>query len=609
MDVAAWLRGLGLDRYEPAFRANDIDADVLRELTAEDLSALGVGSIGHRRKLLAAIAAIDHGHGPESPAPAPTVATAARGDAERRRLTVMFVDLVGSTVLSARLDPEDTREIIRAYQDAVAGEIGRFEGHVAKFMGDGVLAYFGWPRAHEDEAERAVRAGLAVVAAVARLTGAGEWLACRIGIATGLVVVGDLVGKADAQEHAVMGDTPNLAARLQALADPGQVLVGDATRQLLGDLFLLRAMAPLSLKGIREPARAFAVLGERMLESRFAARQRGQLAPIVGRDQELALLLERWHQARSGEGQLVLLTGEAGIGKSRLAEALIEAVTIEPHVTIRFQCTPYHTDSALHPAIQYLANATGLAEGGTVEARLDRIESFAANAGDGSSETAALIAPLLGVDGTERYGSPILTPQQRRMRTLAALASLVTRQAARQPLLWVVEDAHWIDPTTLELIELVLDRLQGRAVLAVVTARPTFAAAFASHPVVSRLALNRLARAATGAIVARIAGGKPLPPALLGEVTARTDGVPLFVEEMTKAVLEFGNPARRRRRVPPRPPLEQLGDTHHPARLADGAARPTAPRQGSRADRGGDWARLRPCDDCRAVRALDARVE
>jgi class 3 adenylate cyclase/tetratricopeptide (TPR) repeat protein len=540
VDVAAWLRGLGLDRYEPAFRANDIDADVLRELTADDLSALGVGSIGHRRKLLAAIAAIDRAHGPESPAPAPTVATAARGDAERRRLTVMFVDLVGSTALSARLDPEDTREIIRAYQDAVAGEIGRFEGHVAKFMGDGVLAYFGWPRAHEDEAERAVRAGLAIVAAVARLTGAGEPLACRIGIATGLVVVGDLVGEGAAREQAVVGDTPNLAARLQAAAEPGALVIADVTRQLLGDLFALRALAPVSIKGLSDPVPAFAVLGERTLESRFAARQVGGIAPIVGRDQELALLVERWRQARSGEGQLVLLTGEAGIGKSRITEAMVEAISPDLHTLIRYQCSPYHADSALYPAIQHLAHAAGFAEGDDTERRLDRLEALLARAKGIAGEEAPLLAALLGVDGTNRYGALTLTPQQRRGRTLAALVDQLSGLAGHRPVLWVIEDAHWIDPTTLELIELALDRIQGSAVLGLVTARPTFVATFASHPIVSRLALNRLARAATQAIVTRITRGKALPEPLVDEITGRTDGVPLFVEEMTKAVLESG---------------------------------------------------------------------
>ena len=540
-DIAAWLRRLGLERYEPAFRDAEVTADVLPNLTEADLEKLGL-PLGPRKKLLRAIAALvaEDFADPADAGAAPQPTVPRRRDAERRQLTVMFVDLVGSTALSSRLDPEAMSVVLRGYQNAVAGEISRYEGHVAKFMGDGVLAFFGWPRAHEDEAERAVRAGLAIVAAVARLTGGGEALACRIGIATGLVVVGDLVGEGAAQEEAVVGDTPNLAARLQGVAEPGQVVLAEATRHLLGDLFVLRALGTRNLKGIPEPAPAFAVVGERALESRFAARQAGGVTPLVGRDQELALLVERWRQAGSGEGQLVLLTGEAGIGKSRLAEAVIEAVAAEPHFLIRYQCSPYHVDSALYPAVQHLTHAAGVAEGDTPDERLARLEALLARAAADIGEAAPLLAALLGLDGAARYGPLALTPQQRRSRTLAALVDQLTGLAARRPVLWVVEDAHWIDPTTLELIELALDRVQDSAVLVVVTARPIFVASFASHPIVTRLALNRLARAATQAIVARITRGKPLPETLLDEIAARTDGVPLFVEEMTKAVLELG---------------------------------------------------------------------
>ena len=260
----------------------------------------------------------------------------------------MFVDLVGSTALSARLDPEDMRDVIRGYQNAVAGEITRFEGNVAKFMGDGVLAYFGYPRAHEDEAERAVRAGLAITGAIGRLSNpSGEALSARVGIATGLVVVGDLVGEGTAQEQAVIGDTPNLGARLQGVAAPGQVVISDATRRLVGESFELRALGDRRLKGLAKPVMAFAVTGERPVESRFEAMSGPSLLPMVGRDQELALLLERWALAKSGEGQGVLLVGEAGIGKSRISRALLDALAGEPHFRVRYQCSPYHTDSAL----------------------------------------------------------------------------------------------------------------------------------------------------------------------------------------------------------------------------------------------------------------------
>ena len=528
------LETLGLIRYAELFAAHGIDVDVLADLTDGDLEKLGL-AIGDRRRILKAAQSLQPVEASTLSTPSPT------REAERRQLTVMFVDLVGSTALSERLDPEEMRDVLRAYQNTVTGEISRLEGFTAKLMGDGVLAYFGWPKTHEDEAERAVRAGLAVVAAVGRLPiAAGEPLMARVGIATGLVVVGDLVGEGAAQEQAVVGDTPNLAARLQTAAEPGMVVVADATRRLLGDLFEMRELGALSIKGIRESVSAFAVLGERTLESRFAARQSGRAAPIVGRDQELGLLLERWRQATGSEGQAILLTGEAGIGKSRISEAVVEAVARESHFLLRYQCSPYHADSTLYPVVQQLGHAARFSADDTGERRLEKLEVLLAQAGENGVAAAPLFAELLGLDGTLRYGALTLTPQQRRSRTLAAIIDQLAGLAGHKPVLWLIEDAHWIDPTTLELIELALDRVQSTSVLLLITARPTFVAGFASHPVVTRLALNRLARAATQAIVTRITHGKRLPDVLLEEIAAKTDGVPLFVEEMTKAVIESG---------------------------------------------------------------------
>lgn len=542
VDIAAWLAGLGLERYKQVFLENEIDVAVLPKLTADDLKDLGIVIVGHRRKLLEAIA--DLQSSPNSPlvSHAPALAGAARQrDAERRQLTVMFIDIVGSTALSAQLDPEDMGDIIRVYQNTVTGEVTRFEGHIAKFMGDGVLAYFGWPRANEDDAERAVRAGLAVTRAISQLrTPAGHALQTRIGIATGLVVVGDLVGEGAAQEQAVVGDTPNLAARLQGAAEPGMVVIAEATRRLVGHLFVLQELRAQIFKGIVEPTSTFGVLAERVLESRFAARHAGGVTPIVARDQELALLIERWRQAKSGEGQMVLLSGEAGIGKSRIAEALVDSVSGEPHALLRYQCSPYHIDSALYPVIQQIIHVAGFASGDTLDLRLDRLETLLAMATDDTSETAPLAAALIGLDGTSRYGVLQLTPQQRRNRTLAVLIDQLTGLASRKPVLWMIEDAHWIDPTTLELIELALDRVLGARVFVLITARPTFVASFGSHPVVTRLALNRLGREATQSIIARITRGKHLPEPLLDEIAAKADGVPLFIEEMTKAVIESG---------------------------------------------------------------------
>jgi predicted ATPase/class 3 adenylate cyclase len=533
---------LGLERYEQAFRDNDVDAKVLPQLTAEDLKDIGVTSVGHRRAMLAAIEALGAADPapPETFDPAPATPVAPRADAERRQLTVMFVDLVGSTALSGELDPEDMQQVIRAYQDCCAEVVRRWEGHIAKYMGDGVLAYFGYPKAHEDDAERAVRAALALVTAIAGLEPGGRPLAARVGIATGLVVVGDLVGDEEARERSVVGDTPNLAARFQALAAPGQVVIGNATCRLLGQGFELLNLGQRTLRGITGPVAVFAVVGERATPSRFEARSGPSLLPMVGRDQELALLGERWSLAKSGEGQGVLLVGEAGIGKSRITRALIDAVAREEHVRIRYQCSPYHTDSALWPVVQQLSHAAGLAAGDSPDLRLDKLEALLGRAVNDVGDSAALIGDLLGLDGEARYGPLELTPQMRRMRTLEALIHQLLGLAATRPVLVVLEDTHWIDPTTFEMIEQSLDRIADRRVLILLTSRPDRQPELAAHPHVTRLTLNRLGRAGVEAIVTRLRGRQTLPPDVIDAIIARTDGVPLFVEELTKAILETG---------------------------------------------------------------------
>ena len=538
MDVGRWLAGLGLAQYAASFSDNDIDGEVLAELSDADLKELGL-SLGHRRKLLKALAALD----PADTTGSTTAAPRPEAAAERRQLTVMFVDLVGSTALAGRLDPEEMREAITGYQNAVAGVVTRFEGHVAKYMGDGVLCYFGWPSAHEDDAERAVRAGFGIMQAMAGLAAPnGEPLSARAGIATGLVVVGDLIGEGAAQEEAVVGETPNLAARLQDLAAPGQIVLAGATRRLLGDLFEYHDLGRRELKGIAQPMRALAVLGERAAESRFAARQAGGLAEMVGREQELALLTERWRQARSGEGQMVLLSGEAGIGKSRITRALIDMAGADDHIRINYQCSPYHGESALYPATQQLMLAAGFAAEDSPDARLDKLEALLARASADIPAAAPLIAGLLGLGeaAEARHGTLGLSPQQRRARTLDALTAQLTSLARHRPVLFVLEDAHWIDPTTLELVELCLDHIAQAPVMMLITARPTFEQGFGGHPIVTRLALNRLGRAQIIGIVARMTKGKSLPDELLEEIAAKTDGVPLFVEELTKTVLESG---------------------------------------------------------------------
>ena len=542
MDIAAWLRSLGLERYEPVFRDNEIDAAVLPELTDEHLKELGL-PLGPRLKLLKGVAALHAAAGADRAAEgeAPSSPTVAAPEAERRHLTVLFCDLVGSTELATCLDPEDLREVIRAYQDACAGAIVRFEGHVAKYMGDGVLAYFGYPRAHEGEAERAVCAGLQAVRAVGALTPcAGPPLQARVGIATGMVVVGDLVGEGAAQEQAVVGETPNLAARLQALAEPGSVVVGPTTRRLLGGLFDYADLGVHRLKGFAAPVRAWRVLGSGRAEGRFEARQAAGLTPLVGREHELGLLLDRWRQAAEGDGQVVLLGGEPGVGKSRLVRALREQLGEQSLTPLSHFCSPYHQGSALHPVIGLLERGAGLARDDPPERQLDKLEALLALATDDVPAVAPLLADLLGIPTGGRYPPLALSPQRRKERTLAALLTQLEGLAARQPVLALYEDVHWSDPTTLELLDQIVDRVPGSRVLVLITFRPEFRPPWIGFAHVSLLTLNRLNKRQVAAMAERVAGGKALPPEVLEQIAAKTDGVPLFVEELTKTVLEAG---------------------------------------------------------------------
>ena len=368
MDIAAWLRGLGLGQYESAFRANDVDAQVLPRLTAEDLISIGVTSVGHRRRLLDAIVALG-AEAPPATVPIPAVA-------ERRQLTVMFCDMVGSTALSARLDPEDYREVIAAYHRAVAKIIAESDGFVSRYMGDGVLVYFGYPQAHEDDAERAVRAGLACIDAVGRLDVKSVELQARVGIATGLVVVGGLIGEGSAQEQSVVGETPNLAARLQTLAEPGTVVIAAGTRRLLGALFEYRDLGAVAVKGIAAPVPAWQVLRPSAVASRFEALRGSVLSPLVGREEEIDLLLRRWARAQTGDGQVVVISGEPGIGKSRITAELEGRLHAELHIRLRYFCSPYHQDSALFPFVDQLGRASGFAPDDPLTARLEKLEAY-----------------------------------------------------------------------------------------------------------------------------------------------------------------------------------------------------------------------------------------
>jgi class 3 adenylate cyclase/predicted ATPase len=553
MDVGVWLRGLGLGEYEAAFRENEIDGDILPNLTADDLKELGVTVVGHRRKLLTAIASLDRSLPASDMAatapPPPPRDQHAQDTAERRQLTVMFVDLVGSTAMSARLDPEDMREIVGAYHRSCAEQITKVGGFVARYMGDGVLAYFGYPQAHEHDAERAVLAGLALAEAVPKLKAAtGTPLQVRVGIATGLVVVGDLIGSGEAQERGVVGDTPNLAARLQGLAEPNMVVIADSTRRLLGNLFELRDLGPQDLKGIAGPAQAWAALRASSVGSRFEALHTTNLTALVGREEEFEALLRRWSRAKLGEGQVVLVSGEAGIGKSRLTAALLERLAAESHTRLRYFCSPQHTDSALHPVIGQIERAAGLAYNDKPQVKLDKLDAALAQTST-SPEDAALFVGMLSLANDGRHPAQELSAEQRRRRTLEALSTQLTALARRQPVLMIFEDAHWADPTSLEVLGRTVDRIKTLPALMIVTFRPEFNAPWVGQSHVMSLTLNRLGEREAAGIIAGLLGNKNLPADVTAEIVERSDGIPLFVEEMTKAVLEAESESAARRTV------------------------------------------------------------
>jgi class 3 adenylate cyclase/predicted ATPase len=558
--IAEWPASLGMSEYSQRFAEDDIDFDVLGELTDQDFDRLGV-SVGHRRRMLKAIRERG-GSAPVTPQAATAAPAAPQVSAERRQLTVMFCDLVGSTALSGKLDPEDLRFVIAAYHKCVAETVARFDAFVAKYMGDGVLVYFGYPQAHEDDAERAVRAGLALIEAVSKL-GTEEPLQVRVGIGTGLVVVGDIVGSGEAQERGVVGETPNLAARLQGLAAPNTVIIAEGTRRLLGNLFELEELGPKDIKGIAGPVRTWTAMRASSLASRFEALHATDLTALVGREEEAELLLRRWAKAKTGEGQVVLISGEAGIGKSRLTAALMERLGAEPHARLRYFCSPQHTDSALYPIIGQMERAAGLAHDDTPQARLDKLDAVLAQTST-SMDDAALFAEMLSLPNDGRYPALDLAPEQRRQKTLEALTSQLAELACQNPVLMIFEDAHWIDPTSLEAVGRVLDRIQTLPVLLIVTFRPEFNPTWIGQSHVTATTINRLPRREVGEMIDRVVGNKPLPASIRQDIIERTDGIPLFVEEMTKAVLEAETEGAAKRTVAavPSPPLAVPASLH-----------------------------------------------
>jgi class 3 adenylate cyclase/predicted ATPase len=540
MDVAAWLQELGLAQYQAAFASHDIDTTILPDLTAEDLINVGVTSIGHRRRLLTAIAALsgstaaEHAAPPVA-APASPMASASGSDAERRQLTVMFCDIVGSTALSTRFDPEDLRDIIRTYHNAVAQAVVRFDGFIAQYLGDGALIYFGYPNAHEDDAERAIRAGLETLTVVTNLA-VPVRLQIRIGIATGLVVVGDLVGQGAAKERAVMGETPNLAARLQALAEPDSIVVAHTTRQQVGNLFELADLGLKELAGFAKAQTVWRVVGESGVLSRYEALRSGT-SPLVGREEELGRLMRRWTIAAAGEGQVVLLFGEPGIGKSRLTASVMGRLEQAPHVRLRYFCAPHRQDSALWPVISQIARAAGFADDDIAEVRSAKLRALIGPASS-DADSVALLCELMSVPGPAPSAN--LSPARRREALFDAILGLLDDVARGRPVLMIFEDVHWIDPTSRELLDLTIDRIRRLPVLLLITFRPEFRSPWSGHAHVSSMTLNRLGAREGETLVRSLAGNAALAAATVAEIIERTDGVPLFVEELTKAVLEDG---------------------------------------------------------------------
>ena len=539
-DVKLWLESLGLEKYADVFVSHDIDLAVAPDLTEEDLEKLGL-SLGHRRKFIAAATKLRviSAAPVDAPAQARSVSQATQ-QVERRQVTVVFADLVGSTALANQLDPEDMSRLLRKYRDSCTAAIGKYDGFIAQYLGDGVLAYFGFPVAQEHGAERAVRAGLEIVEEVGRVKRPdGLPLQSRVGIATGLVVAGDAGGAGAEGEQTVVGDTPNLAARLQSLAEPGCVLVGPSTHQLTGDFFEYLFVGEHEVRGFREPVSMWRALGESAIESRFAAARAAAAGPIVGRERELVFMLDSWQRATRGNGHAVLVSGEAGMGKSRLVEAFAERVRAEPHRLLRCQCSPYHRNSVLYPITQLLRHRLDIRRDLPGAENLQRIDSMLAQFGRASRAARLLLAELLEVPCKDMLSPVEMTPEQRKNEMLAILEYFLSAPLDGTPVLLLLEDAHWSDATTQTLVERLLKRIETERALILITHRPELKTTWAEHPQATLISCKQLGKEQCAALVRHVAGRMPMEDSLIREIVARSDGVPLYVEELTKAVLDL----------------------------------------------------------------------
>ena len=532
-DLLTWLEGQGLSKYAGVLADNEVDFEILPALSEHDLEKIGI-PLGPRKKLLNALAGLRNGAASQARAHAEGGGSFTPAGGERRQLTVMFCDMVGFTELASRLDPEVLQRIIHTYEDLCAVAITRYTGYVFQRLGDGIVAFFGYPLAHEGEAERAIHAGLEIIKSLSTLEvpEAGR-IEARIGIATGVVVV-------VSSEKGAVGETMNLAARLQGIAQPGSVVVSERVQRLGGGSFHYEDLGEQTLKGISRPTHAYRVLGVSEAASRFEAATQKGLTPLVGRAEEIGLLLEHWELARDGEGQVVLLSGEPGIGKSRILSALRERVEIRGARALQFQCSPYYVNSAFYPTIDNFERALRFGRDESAASRLDKLEALLVKHYGRPLEDVRFIASLLSIPCEDRYGALSLTPQRQKDETIRALVDLTEAAARGAPSVLLYEDVHWADPTTLEVLDLLIDRVLRFPLLIVLTHRPEFHNRWSGHGHVTTLNLSRLTRAQSGTLVRDLAGGKALPPNLLEQLLAKTDGVPLFVEELTKSVLESG---------------------------------------------------------------------
>ena len=531
MEIADWLRGLGLAQYERAFQEHDVTPDLLPRLTVRDLRDLGIRSVGHRRRMIEAIRGL--GTGIDAAIADRVIAPIA----ERRRLSAVFCDLVGSTELSSQLDPEDLNEIIRTYQMYVQDIMTQHGGFTARYVGDGMLVYFGWPEARETDAEQAVHASLLVASSLTRISVKNYPLRVRIGIATGIAIIGERIGRGESRQLEAIGETLNRAARLQGLAEPDMVVIDDDTHTQIGDLFQYTSLGAVHLRGLPAPVQAWTVVRESNVKSRFEALRGTQLAPLVNRVEESGQILQRWQDARSGRGQVVMLTGEPGIGKSRLVAEAEDRIAWDPHVTFHYYCSPRYENTALHPIVSQWERSAGVAASASSSDRLRKLETVATAAGL-SQVDIAMLAGMLTIPLDERYPHVGHSAQRRREATFDALLRHIENTARTQSLMMIFEDIHWIDPSSLELLELVIRRIGSLPVLLLATYRADYMPPWAGDPSVTTITLNRLDRRHSAELVEHIAADSGLPKILRDRIVIQTDGIPLFTEELTRAIIE-----------------------------------------------------------------------